>query len=368
MGNLAFRIGGNPYPMTGIHRYSKNIIKNIVEKDTDNNYMLLDTNCYGLEIDSCVFPVNKNNSDEIIALQVNMLECNAIISFFDPCLHSIKGDIKEIFNINDLIPIVFSGCHDDSDYWRSWPERMRKSALSSDLIIAISECTKRDIIKCFEVPEDKIKVIYPACDMNICCNQESGITDKELQDKFMIKDEYILSVCTLEPRKNLVGLLKAFNLYKSLKKCSKLQLVLTGTIGWMTDEIFSEYNNSPYKTDIILTGYVSDMELLKLYQNALAVAYVSKYEGFGLPILEGMSMKKAVISSNTSSMPEVGGDAVCYCNPYEVESIEEAIKKVCEDEEYRILLEQKGAQRAKYFSYAESAEKIIELYKKLQRG
>lgn len=119
------------------------------------------------------------------------------------------------------------------------------------------------------------------------------------------------------------------------------------------------------KEDIIFTGFIDDLQLTALYKYAVGVAYISFYEGFGLPILEAMAAGKAVISSDTTSMPEVGGEAVLYCNPYSSDSILEAISTLVLDDTKRKEMEKQGALQSKKFSYKKAAQETIELYQKL---
>ena len=171
-----------------------------------------------------------------------------------------------------------------------------------------------------------------------------------------------MSVSTIEPRKNLRGLLNGFISFKKAHEKSDLKLVLVGGIGW--DKEFESYINGvdDYRDSIILTGFVTDEELSALYKYALAVAYVSFYEGFGLPILEALTAGKAVISSDTTSMPEVGGNAVCYCNPYKVDSIEAAFEQVVYNDSYRKELESMARTQASRFSYEKAAKETIAIY------
>ena len=141
-----------------------------------------------------------------------------------------------------------------------------------------------------------------------------------------------------------------------------MKLVLVGGIGW-DNEFENEISRlNQYRDSIILTGFVSDKELSSLYQFALAVAYVSFYEGFGLPLLEALTAGKAVISSNVTSMPEVCGKVACYCDPYEIESIEDAIDRVVNDEDYRNSLELNARTQAANFSYKKAAKETIDIY------
>ena len=118
--------------------------------------------------------------------------------------------------------------------------------------------------------------------------------------------------------------------------------------------------------DIIFTGYVSEDELVWLYRNAYLFMYPSYFEGFGLPIIEAMCVGNAVICSNTTSMPEVGGDAVQYCNPYDLESMVNSIEKVVFNETYRNELKKKSVEQASKFSYEKAAKELMEIYKQFQ--
>lgn len=364
MANIAWRIGETDN-ITGIQQVAKNIIQRILELDKHNAHILFDKNSLGLNVQESVLPVVYERSEQMISLQAAMLDVDLLHSFYDPCLNFEQYFCKKIITINDLIPVVHRQWFSSGQFWDKWRCRVEASVNAANIIIAISQNTKNDIIRYFKIPEEKIKVIYPGCDSLLMCERQNDINNDELERRFGVKEHYILSVCTLEPRKNLIGLVKAFTAYKAAKKISSLKLVLTGRIGWLTGELFELLSNNPYRKDIILTGYVTIDELQKLYQNALAVAYVSLYEGFGLPILEALSMHKAVICSDTSSMPEVGGDAVCYCHPSQTESIAEAIKKVCEDESYRHLLEEQADAQAAKFSYDRAAEETFALYQSL---
>ena len=231
----------------------------------------------------------------------------------------------------------------------------------SDVILTDSENTKSDVVNAYHIPEERVKVIYPGLLHTLDFSQG----DKKIIEKYGIRDEYIMTVSTIEPRKNLRGLINGFIQYLQLHSNSHLKLVLVGGIGWDKEFENDIAKLDKYKDSIVLTGFVSDKDLSVLYQHTLAVAYVSFYEGFGLPLLEALSAGKAVISSDTSSMPEVCGNAACYCNPYDVDSIQNAIEKVVLNEAYRMELEGKAAAQAARFSYEKAARQTVEIYNRL---
>ncbi len=288
-----------------------------------------------------------------------------IHSYFNP-FDNLHNNCKKVLTIHDLICLRHpEWCLEGLYHW--FDSSVRASAMMADAIVADSIATKMDVIELFQIPEEKIHVIYPAVNHELLgFDTDSTTCDVDVIRRLGLDtSRYILSVCTLEPRKNLRGLIRGFAQYKTDSKDQETKLVLTGRLGW--DHDFMEFLDGlgTIKEDIILTGFVSSEELHALYQEAMAVAYMSFYEGFGLPILEGMEAGKAVICSDTTSMPEVGGDSVCYANPYDVESIADAIRRVTTDDAYRNHLEQKAISRAAEFSYEKTARQLLDLYESL---
>ena len=342
--------------LTGIERVTVDTMRELLKCDIKNDYYEITGNFYGLPLRKDVkeWMLTGLNVPNQIDFACEAHKIDVMYSFFPGI--QMKCPCKKVLTIHDMIPLIHPEWFVGKRYqW--FDELLRKSALEADKIIAMSEATKRDIIQYFGVDKNKIKVIYSGIQPSILCEKNH----EDIREKFGIKGEYILSVCTIEPRKNLKGLVNAFLEYKKMHEKSDLQLVLTGKIGWGDETVQFIMSSEKYHDDIILTDYVSDSELSHLMKNALAMAYISFYEGFGLPILEGMAAGKAVISSNTSSMPEVGGDAVIYCNPYEKESIVNAIEQVTEDEDYRKTIEQRAKQRATLFSYEKTAKQVLEV-------
>ncbi len=178
---------------------------------------------------------------------------------------------------------------------------------------------------------------------------------------------HILFVGTIEPRKNIQGLIKAFNYLKKILvevgRGRPLQLYIAGMKGWMYEDIFKEYENSAFKEDIIFKGYVSDSELAELYRNASVFVYPSFYEGFGFPILEAFGHGVPVITSKTSSCGEIAGNRALLINPENYKEIGEAILKVINSEALRQELIRKGLERAKTFSWEKTAKEFISVFR-----
>lgn len=229
---------------------------------------------------------------------------------------------------------------------------------NSDIIITGSEFTKQEILERLDFEEDKIKVIYHGVDHDLFKVYEDREVSYELPKKF------IFSVGSIEPRKNLIGLLKAYEILdESLKK--EYKLVLAGFKGWENKEIMDIINNN--KENIHYLGYVSDIELVKTYNLASLFVYPSFYEGFGLPPLESMACGTPVITSNLSSIPEVCGDAVLYADPHNIEDIAKKIKVLINDENLQQELIRKGLSRVKRFTWEKSAQEHIEIIEELRK-
>ena len=212
----------------------------------------------------------------------------------------------------------------------------------------------------FGVREEKVKVIYEAADEMF----DAGVRDEEakkLKSKLGI-DKYILSVGTLEPRKNLMSLLQAFADVIPLLP-EDIKLVIAGRKGWLYEDILKTIGDIGGK--VVVTGYVTKVELRLLYNEAEVFVYPSLYEGFGLPVIEAMACGAPVITSNTSSLPEVAGDAGITVDPCNTGALSEAILEVVKNRKLREELSGKGLQRANLFSWEITAKQTLNVYSEL---
>jgi glycosyltransferase involved in cell wall biosynthesis len=237
----------------------------------------------------------------------------------------------------------------------------------ADYVITISENTKKDIVKFFKMNPDRIYVTYPGIPDSY---KVSIIKDeqkiKETLIKYNIKRDFILFVGMIEPRKNVLSLLKAFLL---VDKIIDMDLVIVGKKGWKyedIDDFMNKLKSNPIKNNIIFTGYVPENELLYIYQKASIFIYPSFYEGFGLPPLQAMACGIPVITSNTSSLPEVVGDAALIFEPTDIDGIADAIKRIVFDDRLREELKMKGIKRSERFTLKNFAESTISVYEKLR--
>lgn len=238
-------------------------------------------------------------------------------------------------------------------------KRVRRVISEADVIVTDSYNTKSELLEFYEVPESKVFVIYPV--VETLFKKAKARPRLFYQGTTPDKEGYILFVGTLEPRKNVDGLIKAFGwLKKEFSINHKLYIV--GMRGWMFEKIFKAHEDSEFKKDIIFKGYVSDEELGELYQNAAVFAYPSFHEGFGFPIVEAFCAGTPVVTSKTSSCGEIARDSALLADPTNYKEIGEAILRIINDGDLREELVRKGIERSKKFTGTESAEQFIELF------
>ncbi len=259
--------------------------------------------------------------------------------------------IKRITIIHDLTPIIFPELH----RWHS--QLLQKIFLKgilnkTDTIITNSENTSKDLCKVYPANCNKVKRIYPG----ISSLYEPDSNTAAL-NKYKITNPYFLFVGTIEPRKNLIVLLEAFQKFKE-ENNSTVQLVIAGGNGWKSETFFEALNKHPFREHILLTGFVLNEELPSLYTHAIAVIYPSLYEGFGLPVAEAMCCGTPVIASNNSSIPEAGGDGAIYFDSANVNELATQMLKIFTDPELRKNLSQKAKTHAAKFSWDKFANQF----------
>jgi glycosyltransferase involved in cell wall biosynthesis len=257
---------------------------------------------------------------------------------------------KIITTVFDLTTVLFPSLHKNNNVRLQNIKLQRLDRV--DKIITISESAKTDLIKFNDTLQDKINVIYPGCKRTVSLSNIN-----QLKEKYNF--EFILTVGTIEPRKNLKNLIKA---YLDSKEIVKKKLVIVGGVGWKSQEIEELIKQN--SSDIIALGYVSDQELNYLYNSCHAFVYVSFYEGFGMPPLEAMSVGKNVLVSNTSSLPEVVGPYGIKVNPSSVEEISLGLIKLSQgklsDKEKNEIINY-----TKKFNFSDSADKLLKLINSL---
>ncbi len=289
-----------------------------------------------------------------IFLPFHLYQKKGIDVFFSPAHYGPRFlNVPLVVTIHDLSYIFYPNEFLKKDLYQltHWTKYTVSKATK---IIAVSNSTKKDLIRVYGLPENKIAVIY---------NGFEKYT-RVKPSKFKIKENkkpYLLYVGTLQPRKNVGVLLQAF--YKFNQIYPEFELVIAGKKGWMYEKIFEQIADLGLEDKVYFTDYISDFQLAYLYENAFCLVMPSLYEGFGLPILEAMSFNLPVLSSFSSSLPEIGGEACFYFDPNDVNELVEKLIKLKNNPSLRKELIKKGKERIKHFSWKTCATQTLSVIK-----
>ena len=300
---------------------------------------------------------------------------------------------KLVVTIHDLSFLLFPDFHTEENI-RLLMKNLIYINSRPDKIICDSQQTKKDLIRFFHVPEEKIKVIYLGVDHvfsdfiseekrksvlkkydlealiavgNYAEDKDnkkiSKINDNNDDDDGLNNKGYILTVASIEPRKNFERIIKVFAEIVKDKKFKNLFLVCAGGVGWKNEAIYNLVKEKGLEQKVKFLGYVDEVDLPVIYNEAKFFMYPSIYEGFGLPVLEAMASKVPVLTSNVSSIPEVAGDAAIMVNPYDEEEIYKASINLLENKKLRKELIIKGSKRSNLFTWENTAFQTLEVYK-----
>ncbi len=277
-------------------------------------------------------------------------EFDVYLSPFTPPSADIQSaNIQKFRMLHDIIPILEKGMPKNT---KDWHYKVYNTINDRDFYFANSECTRDDVLKYFPfIKPENIKTTL------------LGVNDNFYPCKTDESKKYVFSLCTLGKRKNVIFAIRNFIRFIEKNKINDLKLILGGS-NWKTFEAELDKTLKQYdKSKILLTGYVKDEDLPKLYSNALMFVYPSLYEGFGLPVLEAMKCGCPVITSNVSSLPEVIGQAGIQINPNNDDEMVKAYEKFYYDNFFRELCAERGMIRAREFSWSKCCEEILEFIK-----
>ena len=289
--------------------------------------------------------------------------------FFMPHLNFIglsKG-AKSLITVHDLsflrYPEFFSW---RKNFWHRMIN-VKKLIKRFDTIVAVSENTKRDIVELCGIDENKVKVIYAGVGEEYRrMADDQSLKMAKVREKYKLPDKFILYLGTVEPRKNVEGIIRAYNEVRSKKlELRNINLVIAGGKGWKSKKIYREREESKFKDDIKFLGYIDPEDKVYLYNLASVFVYPSFYEGFGFPPLEAMACGLPVVASFASSLPEVVGDAALMVDPYNINDISRALKEILTNENLRNQLIARGLKRAGEFSWRKTADEYLKVLKNL---
>lgn len=352
---------------TGVSFYTKNLVENLLKIDKENEYRLFFSSLR--QTIPSDFKI-KNKKAKIIKLPFPPTILEPLWNQCHwPSIERLTGKL-DVFHSSDWIqpPCSCAKVTTIHDFgFLKFPQtahpkikkvmerRLAWVKKEVDKVIAVSQATKKDALEILGLPEEKIKVVYEANpeDLKIIKDKKKI---KEVWRKFKINSPYVLSVSTLEPRKNLKRLVQAFGMLAD----KNLSLVVVGKQGW-GDLGLTNFKSSK----VIFTGYVTQAEKAALYSGALCLAFPSLYEGFGLPVLEAMGCGCPVLTSNVSSLPEVAGRAGLLVDPLDVREIAKGLGQMVANKDLRQDLISKGFVQVKKFSWEKVARETLKVYEEV---
>ncbi|GAB4218986.1 MAG: glycosyltransferase family 1 protein [Candidatus Microgenomates bacterium] len=348
--NVEKKVGVSTYTFNLLYYFKKKANKNLQFK------IYLRNNPLNLPDESKYFQYKIIKSNFLwsqIFLPIELYKNKEIDVFFSPAHYLPRFcPVPSVVTIHDLSYLYYPQDFLKKDlfqlkYWTNYSIKQAKK------IIAVSKTTKKDIIKNNHLPENKVEVVYNGFEKNIKY-------DKSIDVKFeAANNPFILYVGTLQPRKNIQTLIKAFEKLKKIYP--EFKLIIAGKKGWLYEKIFQLVQNLGLENDVYFTDYVSDLQLMFLYKNAFCFVMPSFYEGFGIPVLEAMSYNCPVISSFSSSLPEIAGEAALYFDPKNEYDLVEKLKLLKENKQLKNELIKKGQKRINEFSWQKCADETLKV-------
>jgi glycosyltransferase involved in cell wall biosynthesis len=355
------------YSQAGIGQYVLNLAQWLAQIDGANEYVLLQSRKDNSTIIeranfrrvSLWTPSHHRFEQQALPAEIARLGLDLLHSpdFIPP----FRANCRTVITVHDLAFLLYPQflTRESARYYGQIDQAVRRA----DHIIADSESTRRDVLRLLGARPEKVSVVYLAA--NPLYRPVSLAQARAwVQGRFGLTGEFILSVGTIEPRKNLPTLLRA---YRQLLDAYKLDVTLAvaGQEGWLYAEIPRLVDELRLRDRVRFLGRVSDEDLLHLYNAAGVLAHPALYEGFGLPPLEAMSCGAPVVVSNTSSLPEVVGDAGLLVEPEDVDAWAVALWRVCTDDDLRDELSQKALARSRRFSWERTARHTLRIYERV---
>ena len=366
----------------GIGNYALKLIQNLAEIDDRNEYIIyIDKE----DVDNIlpqkgnfrikkIFPSNYLVWEQIILPVhatrdgIDILHCtgNTAPIFLDKRI-KLVSTIHDVMFLKDYFELPKS-----ASYYQRCGRLYRKAVVPRtishlSMVLTISEFSKKDIMNHIpQLDNNRIKVVYSAA------NEGFGQIDKilalqKIKNKFDIDCNYILTLGALDPRKNTEFVIKTFIELKNESNINE-KLLIVGVPNWKQTKFYNIVQKSNFKKDIIFTDFISEDDLILLYNGASIFLYPSLYEGFGMPLLEAMACGTPVITSNVTSMPEIAGDAAFLINPNNGQELKAAVMRLLNDENLRNNLITRGLKQAKEYSWLKTAKKTMAIYETLYNG
>ncbi|MEJ5197831.1 MAG: glycosyltransferase family 1 protein [Anaerolineae bacterium] len=273
---------------------------------------------------------------------------------------------RSVVTVHDLGYLHYPEAHRPADRrYLDWSTRW--NARQATVVLADSQATKDDLVRAYGVHPDKVRVVYLGRDETLAPVRD-GERLAAVREHYGIGGRYLLYVGTLQPRKNLARVIAAFARVAGRPALADVQLVLAGKRGWLYDDLFAQVERLGLSGRVLFPGYVAADDLPALLSGALAFVFPSLYEGFGIPVLEAGACEVPVITSNTSSLPEVAGDAALLVDPHDVDAIADAMFRLITDPDLRDELIRRGRENVKRFSWEKCARETLPVLEEAGRA
>lgn len=358
------------YSQAGIGQYILHLVDGLSKVDSENEYVLLmsrkdeTTILQQSNFRRVSLWTPSHHRLERYSLNVELMRLGLDVLHSPDFIPPHRPSCKSVITIHDLAFLLYPHflTKESARYYGHIDHAVRWT----DQIISVSESTKRDTIRHLGVPEDKITVVYEAANP-IFAPVDRDKAREHVRNRHGIDGPFVLFVSTLEPRKNVPTLIRAFH---QLMNCYKedVRLVLAGGKGWLFEDAFAVVDELKLDQSVHFLGRVSSEDLLYLYNAAEVLAHPAFYEGFGLPPLEAMACGLPVVVSNVSSLPEVVGDAGLLFDPHNVDELTVALWRVLHDGNLRQEMREKGLRQAQGFSWERAARETLEIYRRAYDG
>ena len=360
-----------PGKLEGIGWFTFETLKRITESHPEHEFLFLFDRKYSEE-----FIFSDNVTPIIVPLQARhpilywlwfewlvppILRKHKVDLFLSPDGYlSLNSEVKQLAVIHD-INFEYYPRHLPWFARKYYRYFFPKFAEKATRIATVSKFSKEDIIRHYETEPEKIDVVYNGVsEVYKPINESEKVITRK---KHTLGEEYFIFIGSIQPRKNLTQIFKAFDLFKK-ENDTKIKLLIVGEKRWWTKAINKAFDQMSHQSDVIFTGRLEQEDLSKTLASSLALVYVSFFEGFGIPIVEAMNCDVPVITSNVTSMPEVAGKAGVYVSPFDSNSIKEGMEKVANDKELVAQLIEAGKIQRTKFSWDQTANKLWESIEK----
>ena len=364
---------------TGVEEYVTGLLRELFEQDEENEFVLFYNAWRGeLPVDFAWMQEYPNVSVKRFHIPNKILNgllwymrwpkldilCGGADIFFMPNLNfaAVSRESKLVVTAHDLsfeaYPETFS-----------WKRRIwhllvnfRGLCRRAALIIAVSHSTKQDVVSYYRIPERKVVVVHSGLSKEFVRINRNDPELLRVKEKYALPYRYILFFGTFEPRKNIKAVIQAYEIYRrSLGEKEFVPLVLAGSPGWKSEDIFREIESSPYRENIRLLGFIPDEDKHALYNLATLFVYPSMYEGFGFPPLEAMACGVPTIVSRNSSFPEIVGDGAIMIDPYQPDELYRAMMSILSDHAFAERLSREGEHQSKKYVWARTADEFSKM-------